>query len=222
MNSLMTLFNLISVYLILIIALYLDIRFRKISNDYLKILFIYSLFINFVEFTFNYEVFIMIMITKLILLVIVFLITFWLFVLKIMGGGDAKLILIVFLIHPSNYLNLFRVLLFFLLFSFSFLTHIIIKIIYDDVRNKNYAFQILFNFYLKISNFKKAYIKAFYKIFALTELRNTDLDKINLSNFFIIYDYKKRQFQIIIQYRIPLIIDIVISYLILSLLILVF
>ncbi|MFX0071853.1 MAG: prepilin peptidase [Candidatus Hermodarchaeota archaeon] len=222
MNSVIVFINFSSIYLILIIAVYLDIKFRKLSNKYLKPLFIYSLFINFIEFIFNYEIFIMFITIKLILLLIVFLITFWLFILRIIGGGDAKLILIVFLIHPSNYINLYRVLLFFLLFSLSFLAYMIIKIIYNGVKNKNYTFQILFNFYIKISNVKRIYIKVFYKSYTLTELRNVNPDKVNLSNFFMIYDYNKRQFQIIIHYRIPLIINLVVSYLILSLLIFVF
>ena len=107
--------------IILLISLYFDLKFRKIPNKFLKVFFLFSLILNLCEFFFLLTDLLLILILKMIFFLIVFLISLLLFSLKIIGGSDGKLILLIFSIHPVKYLNYFNVLLFFLLFSLFFL-----------------------------------------------------------------------------------------------------
>lgn len=221
MFSLIILIDLSFITIILLISLYLDIKFRKISNKFLKILFFCCLFLNIIEFSFFYNDILLILILKALIFLLIFLISLLLFSLKIIGGSDGKLILLIFSIHPIKYLNYNFVLFFFLFFSLFFFILFFFNLIINSVKKNSYSFQIFFNSHFKISILKKLFIKLFYKFLNLSKLKDFNGDKIFIDTLFIIYNNQKRELQILTLYRPPLILICIISYYFIFLLIIV-
>jgi len=206
--------------IILLISLYFDLKFRKIPNKFLKIFFLFSLILNLCEFLFFLTDLLLSLILKMIFFLIVFLISLLLFSLKIIGGSDGKIIVLIFSIHPVKYLNYYNVLLFFLLYSLFFFSLFFFNLIINSTDKNSYSFQIYFNFHCR-GDINKLFIKMFYKFISLSKLKDKNNDKFFIETLFIIYNNKKRRIQILVQYRPPLMIICLISYYIIFFLIIV-
>ena len=206
--------------IILLISLYFDLKFRKIPNKFLKVFFLFSLILNLCEFFFLLTDLLLILILKMIFFLIVFLISLLLFSLKIIGGSDGKLILLIFSIHPVKYLNYFNVLLFFLLYSLFFFCLFIFNLIFNSTDKNSYSFQIYFSFHCR-GLINRIFIKLFYRFINLSKLKDENRDKFFIEILFIFYNNKKRRIQILVQYRPPLMIICLISYYLLFFLIIV-
>jgi len=212
MLSLIIFIDLSFIAIILLISLYFDLKFRKISNKFLKTSFFFSIFLNTIELLFFYSDILLILILKVLFFFLIFLISLLLFSLKIIGGSDGKLILLIFSVHPIKYLNYFFVLFFFLLFSLFFFILFFFNLVINSIKKNSYSFRIYFNFHYKISILRKLFMKLFCKFFNLSKLKEFDGDKIFIDTLFIIYNNEKRELQILALYRPPLIIICIISY----------
>ena len=197
--------------IILFISLYFDLKFREIPNKFLKIFFLFSLVLNICEFLFLLTDLLLSLIVKIIIFLIVFLISLLLFSLKIIGGSDGKLILLIFSIHPVKYLNYYNVLLFFLFYSLFFLIFFFFNLIINCTDKNSYLFQIYFDFHGR-GRINSLFIKMFYKFVSLSKLKDKSSDKFFIETLFIIYNNKKRRIQILLQYRPPLMIICLTSY----------
>jgi len=144
---------------------------------------------------------------------IVFLLSFLLFNLKIIGGSDGKLIILIFLIHPLKFLNLYFVTSFFLLFSLFFILLFLQNFILNSLFKNNCSFITFFNLDSTLSGFKKFYIKSFYKFLYYSKLREYKEEKILLKSVLLVFNNRKKKFQVLIQYRPPLILIIILTYL---------
>lgn len=71
---------------------------------------------------------------------------------------------------------------------------------------------ILFDLNLKFSVFKRFYIKSFFKFLNYSKLSKYKTEKMILKSNLLIYNNNKNRFQILIQYRPPLIIIIIFTY----------
>ncbi len=129
-----------------------------------------------------------------------------------MGGSDAKLIILIFLVHPPKYLNLHFTINFFLLFSLFFISLFIINYILNSTFKNNCSFIILFNSNLKSSFFYNLYIKFFCNFFSILKLKDYSEEKYQIKSYFLVFNYRKESIQILIQFRPPLIILIIITY----------
>ncbi|TFG14539.1 MAG: hypothetical protein EU535_03190 [Promethearchaeota archaeon] len=219
MPILLTLIDISFITFTFLISIYFDLKFRKIPNNFLKISFLIGLILNICDFFFDNNFFLN-LILRILFLLLIFLISLILFLLKIIGGGDGKVILLIFLVHPILYLNCYIISLFFLLFSLLFLTFFFFNMIINSTTKINNSFQIYFKFCSNIL-FTRFFIKMFYKFFDLSNLKNYNGDKFFIKTIFIIYNHQKREFQILAQYRPPLIILCLLSYFLLFLLIIV-
>lgn len=212
-------FSLISMFLL--ISLYLDIKFRKIPNVYLKKFLALSVILNVIEFVVLKKIEVSVLIFKIIFLILIFLISFLLYVLKIIGGSDGKLIILIFLTHPVKFLNFSVIISFFLLFSLLYLLGFFFNSLTNTFTKNSFAFNFLFAIDPKISILKRFYFKMFYNFKSSTKIRDFQNKKYLIISSSIIYNFTNRKFQILIQYRIPLVLFLLLSYLILFLLIIV-
>jgi len=136
-----------------------------------------------------------------------------LFNLKVIGGGDGKLIILIFITHPLEYLNLNFVTSYFLLLSFLFMAKFILNYILNNIHNVNSSFTTLFNLNLKYSIFERLYIKSFYRFLQFSKLSDYQEEKFRLKSLFLVFNNKKRSIEILVQIRSPFVIIIILTYL---------
>ncbi len=207
--------------IILLISVYLDLKFRKISNRFLRTCFCFSIFLNTVEMVFFYSEILLILLLKILFFCIIFLFSFVLFSLKIIGGSDGKLFLLIFSVHPIRYLNYYFVVFFFFFFSLFFLIMFFINLVHNSMKNNSYAFGVFYIFDVKLSILRKLFIKSFYKFFALSKLTDFEGEKIYIDYLFIVYNNQNRKLQFLGMYRPPLTLICFISYFLILFLIIV-
>ncbi len=130
----MYLVNLISIFMFLVTCAYFDLKDRVIPNELLK----FYLLITFIMIAF--EVFIYLhlilwyIIIKLTVLGLIFIITLALFSLKLIGGGDGKVLLLLF--HSLSFIHIFYFLKYYFLIFGSFLITILIFIFISNRKEK--------------------------------------------------------------------------------------
>ncbi|MFX1260424.1 MAG: prepilin peptidase [Promethearchaeota archaeon] len=212
MLSLILIIDFIFITIILFFSLYFDLKFRKISNKYLKLFFLIGLFLNFLELLVFFNDLLLILFLKILYLFIIVSISLLLFSLKIIGGGDGKVIILIFLVHPIKYLNFFFIISFFLLFSLLFFILFFINFIFNKIVKNSCSFDILFNFYGKVSIFKILFLKMFYRFNNLSEIKNCKGNKNKVKCLSIFYNSSKNKFQYLTQYRPPLVLICIFSY----------
>ena len=207
--------NAIYLSIVFIFAIYFDLKYRKLSNKLFKLTYFFSLLMIIIESFFYFENGLYFIILKLNFLIIAFLLTFMLFMLKIIGGSDGKLIILIFFSHPINNLNYHFANNFFLLFSLFFILYFILNLFSNNFFKVNYSFVVFFSSSRKISRFKKFYIKMFYKFINYSELSDLRREKYQIKFYLLIYNNRIKKIQILSQFRPPLILIIAISYYIL-------
>ena len=198
--------------IIFLISIYSDLKYRIISNKLIKIFLIFSLCINFFEFLLVYDNFTWIIIMKITYFCLIFLISLILFSLKIIGGSDGKLIILIFLIHPIKFLHLNFIISFFLMISLIFCSIFFFNMLYNSFFNNSLSFEILFIVNQNISTLWKIYIKIFCNFTILTKIDNYEDNKKAMVCSDIIYNFYRKRFQSLVQYRIPFVLIIVLSY----------
>lgn len=198
--------------IIFLVSLYSDLKYRIIPNKIIKSFFLFCLILNFIEFLLVYDNIALVFIWKLSYFCLIFLISLLLFSLRIIGGSDGKLIILIFLIHPVKFLNLNFVILFFLLFSLLFCSIFFLNLLYNSFFNNSFSFEILFAINQDISTLKQIYFKIFCNFTILAKIYDYKDNKKILACSYIIYNIYRNKFQSLVQYRIPLVSIIMISY----------
>ena len=214
-GSLVIAVDFIFITIILFFSLYLDLRYRRISNRILKKLYISSLILNILEFLLFYNNILLFLAIKSFIFLITFFFSFILFTLKIIGGSDGKLIIIIFTVHPTRYLKIFNIVLFFILLILLYLGFFLINYLINNTPKNSYSFLILFNINLKISTIKREFIKFFYNFYDFSEISDYEGVKKKIRSRYIFYNSHSKKFQLLVQNRPPIIILIIISYYIL-------
>jgi len=183
-----------------------------ISNRILIIFFGVGLILNFFEFFIFYKNFLMFLFVKIFILLITFFFSLLLFSLRVIGGGDGKLIIIIFIIHPSIYLKTSYLVLFFLILSFLFLIFFFTNYLNNNFTKNSSSFDILFNLGIKVSIFKKVFIKMAYNFFYFSKIINYQGIKKLIRSKFIIYNSRTNKLQYLAQYKLPIILYCILSY----------
>jgi Flp pilus assembly protein protease CpaA len=192
--------------------IYLDIKFRRIPHWGFIFSYIIGITLNFFEFLIFFEKITLIIFLKIFLLIFVFSLSFILFVLKIIGGSDGKLFIFIFFVHPILLLNMTFIFSFFLFFSLFFILYFMVNLIFNSIFGDNFSFNLFFNLNIKLSTFKKAYFKSFYRFFNYSDLYDYIERKYYIKSLNLLYNFKKKKFQILCQIRPPLIVLIILSY----------
>lgn len=142
-----------------------------------------------------------------------FLTSLLLFNIKIIGGSDGKLIILIFLTHPIKYLSINIITSFYLFFSFIIILKFIFNYFLNRIIKDNCSFITFFSFISRFSRFQKLFIMSFYKFLDYSKLTISKEDKYIYRSLFLVYNYKKAKFQILVQIRSPLIVLIILAYL---------
>lgn len=109
--------NFVSIFLFLVICVYFDIKDRIIPNKFLRIYLIFTFILIVFEVFFYFEILYWYVIIKLVVFVFMFLLSLTLFSRKLIGGADAKVLILLF--HSLPFIYIFYFLkYFFLVFSF--------------------------------------------------------------------------------------------------------
>lgn len=206
------LINFCLISLILLISVYLDLKFRIVSKIFFLGYFILMLILNTFEYVLFFNNFQIFFLTKLFIVIILLSSSFLLFALKIFGGSDGKLVIIIFIIHPLSILNTSIIFLFYLMFSFLFILIFIINYALNNLLHDKHSFTLLFDTTSESSTLKKLFIKGFYKFYNYSDLSHYEEKKYHLKSISMVYNCKKNCFQLLCQYRAPLIPIIAISY----------
>lgn len=163
----------------------------------------------------QFKEFFFLLFVKFVYLFIVFILSFILFILKIFGGGDGKIVILIYLMIPTEFITLYHIYLFFLLFSIFFLLIFILNLLTNKIKRDFYSYEILFNFYIKLSKLKKIYLKTFYKFLLYSDLETYNGSKSVINNFFLVYNESKRKFQILAYFRPPNVVILMFSFILL-------
>ncbi len=109
--------NFVSIFLFLVICVYFDLKDRIIPNKFLRIYLIITFLLIVFEGFFYFEILYWYVIIKLVVFVFMFLLSLTLFSRKLIGGADAKVLILLFNSLPFTYIFYFLKY-FFLVFSF--------------------------------------------------------------------------------------------------------
>ncbi len=198
--------------IIFLVSLYSDLKYRIIPNKNIKRFLFLCLLLNFIEFLLVYDNITLVLIWKISFACLIFLVSLLLFSLKIIGGSDGKLMILVFLIHPVKFLNLNFVISFFLLLSLLFCSCFFFNLLYNSFFNNSISFEILFAINQNISTLKQIYLKIFCNFTILAKIYNFEDNKKIMIYSYIIYNIYRNRFQSLVQYRIPFVLIIMFSY----------
>jgi len=142
----------------------------------------------------------------------VFFLTILLYYFKIIGGSDGKLLIFIFITMPfiESHFNFFS--LYFFLFSLLYFGMLSLNFaINSSIRSKD-VFHMLFSLDLKLSFLKKFYIKSFYRFSDFSKLKKYKDSKYRLMSISLFYNANFGKFNLLTQFRPPLIFLCVISY----------
>ena len=195
-----------------LIFLYFDLKFRKVPVNFFKYSYVIAFVLNIFEYLFFFKRIAFFLFLKIIVLILVLFLSLILFFLRIVGGSDGKLFIIIFFMHPILFLNLSFIFTFYLAFSLLFVLYFMINWINNNFLKKIFPFLLIFNVNSKISILKKVYIKSFYRFYNYSELGNYMEGKYLIKSLNLIYNARKNKFQTLCQIRPPLIITIIPSY----------
>lgn len=199
---------------VLLYYIYYDLKLRRISNKTFIInLFIAGLF-NLLNLFYNLSFSLEYLVLKLFLMFTSFIISFYLFSIRILGGSDSKLILILFFSKPIFNSFLSFMIFFYFIFISSYIGIVFVKFLINGFLKFRFSFDIYFNTTFPLKTLNKNFIKSYYFFQDLSKLYDIKDDKYRICNGGIIYNNKTSKLQILAQYRPPLTIIIAISYIV--------
>ncbi|MFX1365829.1 MAG: prepilin peptidase [Promethearchaeota archaeon] len=122
----MYLVNLVSIFLFLIVCVYFDLTYRRIPNKFLKIYLLITFVFITLEGYIYLDTIIWYIFIKSLIFSFIFLLTLTLFVFRLLGGGDGKVLILLF--HSLPFIYIFHFLkYFFLVFGCFLLLFLIIN-----------------------------------------------------------------------------------------------
>lgn len=201
--------------IILSICLYKDIKFRKISKRFFKNSFILIIFVIILDCFLSSPHFVELLLYKLLYFFLSSTISIILYSVKIIGGSDGKLFILIFLSHPLNFLSLSYIISFFFFFFTFVLEYNIIITLRNVLGKSRDLFLFFFINYSKTTKIKKFYFITSYIFINFSKLECLNPDKYHIDKLFIIYNEKSKNLQLLAQYRPPLVIFCMLSYLLL-------
>lgn len=217
LNLILYWIDFIFMVIVLINCLISDFKTRKISNQLFKVYFIFAIILVFMEsLLFLKEIYLYICI-KCVYMFLAMVLSCILFSLKIIGGGDGKVIILTFFIWPIkdlNYFYLFNFFMFLLLFYFLL---IMINLCLNSFTANRASFIFYFHTVDNLTIFQKFYFLSFFKFINLSSFYKYKEKKLFLKSLNIIFNPKSFTFQVFVQYKPLVIASCFFSYLLLSL-----
>lgn len=205
-------FTFVIINFIMAYCLIIDINYRKIPNSfflYLNLIVIPVIVIDLFLHSYLIPFF---LIVKLLIFGLTFLITLIMYNLRMIGGADSKLIIVLFLIIPVKFFTfslIFKFIIWFFLFQLLYIAKNFFKNTF--FRNKRSFIQYFITNNI-FSKFKRIYFSSFYKFSNYSELVSVNNLKLIIINPNLYFNFKNNKFQILTQSRPSLTFLIVIIY----------
>jgi Flp pilus assembly protein protease CpaA len=204
--------NYIIIFLFLFYCVIKDLKTRKIPNKLIKNILTLSILLNLLKIVTLSNFNIIIVFSKLILISSVFLMNYLLYKIKIIGGGDFKVIILIFILCPQFLISFRFIFLFFLIFNSIFLLKKFFLMIFNYLTHSKELFYVFFNINRSYSRLKKIYFLLFYKFLDYNNINSSELSKYNLYSTNLIFNHKKGTFQVLVNLRSTLMIDISVGF----------
>jgi Flp pilus assembly protein protease CpaA len=199
-------FSLFYTNIVLVYCMYRDIKYRKISNETLfGFLLVGSLSI-FTEVTATYYNIYSLIFTKLFFLILVAVFSFILFCLKAIGGSDGKLLIMLIFFYPTQKLNIPLVFSFFFIFLFLYFLLMLARYFFFKIHVRNNTPEMLYSLQERFTFSHKVFIMVFFRFLDFSQITNCQNNKYIIKSLNLLYNRKKEKFQILAQYRPPLVI----------------
>jgi len=205
-------FTFVIINFIMAYSIFIDIKYRKIPNSfflYLNIIVITLIVIDLFLHSYLIPFF---LIVKLLILGLTFLITLILYNLRMIGGADGKITIVLFLMIPVRFFTfslIFKYIIWFLVFQ---LLYVAKNLFYNTYLRNKKAFNQYFITNNIFSKFKRIYFSSFYKFSNYSKIYSVTNSKLIIINPNLYFNSKNNKFQILTQSRPPLTILIVIIY----------
>ena len=196
---------------ILILSIILDLKYRKISNKYILVYFIIGVLLNLIETQYyNYEI-VSILLFRISFSILAFFFCIILFTLKIIGGSDGKIMIIMIYTMPIKFLGYYDFFLFFLGLCLLFIAYLIIRIELVRLVRKE-IFEIFLKLHLRSSITERFFILSSFLFLNWTKLPKLNFSKYKIKSKFIIFDFFSGKLKFTVQYRPPLTILLLITF----------
>jgi len=193
---------------------YFDLKIRKISNRFFIISLFFCFLFIFLNLIYNNSFSLGDLAIMIFLIFLSLLISVYLFTIRILGGSDGKLIMILFLSKPIFNSFITFIFFFYFIFTFIYVGLILMKFLINGCIKYRFSFDIYFNTTIPLSGFRKKFIKSYYIFQDISKLGDIKEDKHRLCEGGIFYNVKTLKLQILVQYRPPLTLLISLSYIV--------
>ncbi|MHA1677778.1 MAG: prepilin peptidase [Promethearchaeota archaeon] len=202
----------IYILILFLVFIYDDIKFRRISNRFIILNLFIGIFLNNIVMLSNKNNWIYIVLIRIYFLSLISIILFLLYSIKIIGGGDGKAIFVIFLNKPLSGLHGFYFVNFFLFFFMFLLVYLSLNIITNHFSNSKWVFKQ----YFLINNIKsihhKIHYKSNYRFYPLVQFKTLNKKGRVIKPKSILFNQRRNQLEIMIQYRFALMILFFLSY----------
>ena len=192
--------------IVLIYCMYRDIKFRKIPNKAIIGFLLIGSLLVFTEDLDIYNDILIFIITKVFFLFFAFIFSFVLFCLKIIGGCDGKLLIMLTFFYPIYRFNFQWLFSFFFVFLFLYLILGVVNYLFNNFLSNNNSYDMIYSLEENVSFLHKVFIITFYKFLDFSQINRYTNEKFVLKSLNLFYNKNKGKFQILTQYRPPLVI----------------
>ena len=192
--------------IVLIYCMYRDIKFRKIPNKAIIGFLLIGSLLAFTEDLDIYNNILIFIITKVFFLFFAFIFSFVLFCLKIIGGSDGKLLIMLTFSYPIYRFNFQWLFSFFFVFLFLYLILVVVNYLFNNFLSNNNSYDMIYSLEENVSFLHKVFIITFYKFLDFSQINRYTNEKFVLKSLNLFYNKNKGKFQILTQYRPPLVI----------------
>ena len=192
--------------IVLIYCMYRDIKFRKIPNKAIIGFLLIGSLLAFTEDLDIYNDILIFIITKVFFLFFAFIFSFVLFCLKIIGGSDGKLLIMLTFSYPIYRFNFQWLFSFFFVFLFLYLILGVVNYLFNNFLSNNNSYDMIYSLEENVSFLHKVFIITFYKFLDFSQINRYTNEKFVLKSLNLFYNKNKGKFQILTQYRPPLVI----------------
>ncbi|MHA1190724.1 MAG: prepilin peptidase [Promethearchaeota archaeon] len=199
---------------ILLYYTYCDLKLRRISNRFFIISIISSSLFNFLNLIYNISFSLGDLVIKGFLIFLSLIVSVYLFSIRIIGGSDGKLIMILFFSKPIFNSLLTFMIIFYFFFTLIYIGLILMKFLVNGCIKYRFSFDLYFNTTFPQSTLKKKFIKSYYIFQDFSKLCDIKEDKYQLCEGGLFYNSKTLKLQILAQYRPPLTLIISLSYIV--------
>jgi len=190
----------------------LDLRIRRIPIKNFKILFYLTLFyIFFTFYFFDITLFFRSIFLFTSYFILLFVLCFIFYVIKLIGGGDSKYLFFLSIFHFYYSMEVINLIDFFIIFTLIYFTLYIPNLLKNQIYYRLLHEQFLFSLNIR-KGFFGFYLKLCFKFLPLKSIQKFDDIKYKIRSFSILYDFKTRSLYFLSQYKMPVIMICFLSY----------